>query len=87
MQYALYITVLVAAIGGGTFLMATLTVVDDRKVREERRGEREREREREGEGLSLNEPGWIYYPLSPPLPLFSLSLSGCCVTREEQTHT
>ena len=78
MQYALYITVLVAAVGGGTFLMSTLTVVDDRKVRE-RRGERERERE--GDRLSLNEPGWIYHPLSPPLPLFPLS--GCCVTREE----
>ncbi|XP_019848762.1 PREDICTED: protein spinster homolog 1-like [Amphimedon queenslandica] len=32
MQYSLYITVIVAAIGGGTFLISTLTVIDDRKA-------------------------------------------------------
>ena len=32
MQYSLYITVIVAALGGGTFLISTLTVIDDRKV-------------------------------------------------------
>ena len=35
----------------------------------------------------MNEPGWIYYPLSPPLPLFSLSLSQAVVLHVKNKHT